>query len=261
MQVATAVQVTIPSRPGNAAARPVLREVGKQALSCLGCSLRRICMPVDVQDAEAKALFERLVTARIRLRKGDALFRTGDRFTALYAIRVGSCKTVTLTDDGNEQVSGHHLPGEIIGVEGIGTDVHACQAIALEDTEVCVLPFERVERLAREDWSFQRRLYRLLSAAIVRERTAALMLGTMRAEQRLASFLLDLSIRYQARGYSSTEFVLRMTREEIGSHLGLKLETVSRLFSRFDEEGLIEVQGRVIKLTDRIGLQQLLAAN
>ena len=124
-----------------------------------------------------------------------------------------------------------------------------------------MLPFDRVEQLAHRDASFQRRLYRLLSTAIVRERTATTMLGTMRAEQRLASFLLDLSSRYQARGYSSTEFVLRMTREEIGSHLGLKLETVSRLFSRFDEEGLIEVQGRVIKLRDRIGLQQLVTAS
>jgi CRP/FNR family transcriptional regulator len=195
------------------------------------------------------------------LRKGDVLFRAGDRFTALYAIRLGSCKTVMLSDEGSEQVMGYHLPGEIIGVEGMGNDVHTCQAIALEDTEVCTLPFDRVERLAREDVSFQRRIYRLLSGAIARERTSALMLATMRAEQRLASFLLDLSNRYQVRGYSSSEFVLRMTREEIGSHLGLKLETVSRLFSRFDEEGLIQVQGKVVKLLDRIGLQQLLAAS
>jgi CRP/FNR family transcriptional regulator len=206
-------------------------------------------------------LFEKLVASRIRLRKGDVLFRAGERFTALYAIRVGSCKTVALADDGDEQVTGLHLPGEIIGVEGIGNDVHVAQAVALEDTEVCVLPFERIEALAQRDTGFRRRLYRLLSSAIVRERSLSLMLGTMRAEQRLASFLLDLSSRYQMRGYSSTDFVLRMTREEIGSHLGLKLETVSRLFSRFAEEGLIEVQGRVIKLCDRIGLQHLLAAS
>jgi CRP/FNR family transcriptional regulator, anaerobic regulatory protein len=242
-------------------ARPVLRDVSQSATSCLGCSSRRICMPFDFGAPDAEQLLEELVTTRIRLRKGDVLFRAGDRFTALFAIRVGSCKTVSLSDDGNEQVSGHHLPGEIIGVEGIGNEVHACQAIALEDSEVCVLPFDRVEKLAHENVGFQRQLYRLLSTAIVRERSASLMLGTMRAEQRLASFLLDLSNRYQMRGYSSTEFVLRMTREEIGSHLGLKLETVSRLFSRFDEEGLIEAQGRVIKLRDRIGLQQLLAAS
>jgi CRP/FNR family transcriptional regulator len=242
-------------------ARPALREVARQSASCLGCNLRRICMPVEIDEPDAQALFEQLVTARVRLRKGDVLFRAGDRFAALYAIRLGSCKTVMLSDEGNEQVTGYHLPGEIIGVEGMGNDVHGCQAIALEDTEMCTLPFDRVERLAREDVSFQRRLYRLLSGAIARERTTSLMLGTMRAEQRLASFLLDLANRYQVRGYSSSEFVLRMTREEIGSHLGLKLETVSRLFSRFDEEGLIQVQGKIVKLVDRIGLQLLIAAS
>jgi len=262
MQVATAVRATLEPRPSAAASvRPVLRDVSRDTASCMNCTLRRICMPVDIQDPEAKLLFERLVTTRVRLRKGEALFRAGDRFTGLYAIRVGSVKTVTLTDGGTEQVSGHHLPGEIIGVEGIGNDVHACQAIALEDSEVCTLPFDRIERLAHDDPSFQRRLYRLLSSAIVRERTVALMVATMRAEQRLASFLLDLSNRYQARGYSSMEFVLRMTREEIGSHLGLKLETVSRLFSRFAEEGLIRVNGRAIRLEDRLALQQRVVAN
>jgi CRP/FNR family transcriptional regulator len=214
-------------------------------------------MPVDVEDADANALFEQLVATRIRLRKGDVLFRAGDRFTALFALRVGSLKTVTCTDDGTEQVSGYHLPGEIVGVDGVGNDAYACQAVALEDSEVCTLPFDRIERLARDDASFQRRLYRLLSSAIVRERTVTLVVATMRAEQRLASFLVDLSNRYHARGYSSTEFVLRMTREEIGSHLGLKLETVSRLFSRFAEERLIAVSGRVIKLLDRAALHQL----
>jgi CRP/FNR family transcriptional regulator len=253
----TNLERTVAARP----ARPVLRDVGRDAQSCLGCNLRRICMPLDLDDPDAKALFEKLVASRLRLHKGDVLFRTGDRFTALYAIRVGSCKTVALSDDGDEQVTGLHLPGEIIGVEGLGNDVHAAQAVALEDTEFCVLPFERIEALAQRDTGFRRRLYRLLSSAILRERNASLMLGTMRAEQRLATFLLDLSSRYQVRGYSATEFVLRMTREEIGSHLGLKLETVSRLFSRFAEEGLIEVQGRAIKLCDRIGLQHLLAAS
>ena len=261
MQVSTAVRVREQSRPQPAVtARPLLSDVSRDVASCTVCTLRRICMPVDIQDAEARKLFERLVTTRIRLRKGDVLFRAGDRFTALFAVRVGSLKTVTLTDDGSEQVSGYHLAGEIVGVEGIGNDVHACQAVALEDTEVCTLPFDRVEQLARDDASFQRRLYRLLSSAIVRQRAVTLVVGTMRAEQRLASFLVDLSNRYHARGYSPTEFVLRMTREEIGSHLGLKLETVSRIFSRFAEERLIVVSGRVLKLLDRAALQRLVAA-
>jgi CRP/FNR family transcriptional regulator len=218
-------------------------------------------MPVDIVDPETKALFEALVSTRVRLRKGDMLFRTGDKFTGLFAIRSGSMKTVTASDDGSELVSGYHLQGEIVGVEGLGNDVYACNAVALEDTEVCTLPFERIETLAHADASYQRRLYRLLSSSIVRERTVTLMVASMRAEQRLASFLLDLSNRYQARGYSPSEFVLRMTREEIGSHLGLKLETVSRLFSRFADEGLILVNGRVIRLVDRMALSQIIATN
>ena len=248
-------------RPASPGRTPRLRDVSARSSSCSDCGLRKLCMPVDIQDQEAKALFDGLVMTRLRLHKGDTLLHSGEKFTSLYAIRVGSCKTVTISDNGSELLSGYHLTGEIIGVEGMGGDTYGCQAIALEDTEVCVLPLERIERLARLDPAFQRRLYRLLSAAIAHERMNALMLGTMRAEQRLASFLLDLSSRHQARGYSATEFLLRLTREEIGCHLGLKLETVSRLFSRFDEEGLIQVRGRAVKLLDRIALQELFAAN
>ena len=214
-----------------------------------------------VMGGEDAELFDKLVSTRIRLRKGDVLFHAGDRFTSLFAVRTGSCKTVVVTHDGSEQVCGHHLPGEVIGYEGIGSEQYSTQAVALEDSEVCVLPFERIEGLAQRTPAFQRLLYRLLSAAIVRERASTIMLGTMRAEQRLAAFLLDLSNRYRSRGFSSSEFVLRMTREEIGSHLGLKLETVSRLFSRFAEEGLIDVHGRIIRILDAIGLQRLLATN
>ncbi len=238
------------------AARPVLRDVSRPALACSTCHQHALCARAGL-DTEASPRLGQIPATRIRLRKGDTLFRAGDRFTALYAIRTGSCKTVMVTDDGHEQVSGYHMPGEIIGTDGIGLDVHESQAIALEDGEVCALPFDRVEALAREDVAFQRSLHRMLAGEIVRERNVMLMLGTMRAEQRLASFLLDLSQRYQARGYSSTEFLLRMTREEIGSHLGLKLETVSRLFSRFHQEGMIEVHGRIIKLVDRDALHQL----
>ncbi|HEX6137306.1 MAG TPA: helix-turn-helix domain-containing protein [Casimicrobiaceae bacterium] len=260
MQTAIAARAVTPFRTTTKAFRPVLHDISRPAVSCSNCNLHKICMPVDIKP-EAAPLFDHMVGTRIRLRKGDVLFRAGDRFASLYAIRTGSCKTVMLTDDGNEQVAGYHLPGDIIGAEGIAAEMYGCQAVALEDTEVCTLPFDRVEALAHEDPAFQHRVYRLLGDAILRERSIALMLGTMRAEQRLASFLLDLAQRYHARGYSSTEFVLRMTREEIGSHLGLKLETVSRLFSRFDEEGLIQARGRVIKLLDRIGLQQLIAVS
>jgi CRP/FNR family transcriptional regulator len=149
------------------------------------------------------------------------------------------------------------MPGEIVGLDGIGNDAYECEAIALEDSEVCTLPFESIEQVARDNAMFQHNLHRQLSREIGRQRTLMLLLGTMSAEQRLAAFLLDLSQRYQARGYSSSEFILRMTREEIGSYLGLKLETVSRLLSRLQREGLIQVQGRVVKLLERAGLKEL----
>ena len=147
-------------------------------------------------------------------------------------------QTVSLSEDGHEQVSGYHMRGEIIGTDGIGTDAHGCRAVALEDTEVCTLSLDRIEALGRENVGFQHSFHRLLAQEISRERTVRLLLG-MHADQRLAIFLLDLSQRYEARGYSASEFVLRMTRDEIGSYLGLKLETVSRLFSRFQRGGLV----------------------
>jgi CRP/FNR family transcriptional regulator len=242
---------------GSAPARTQLRAVALGPASCSSCNIRRICLPVDL-DPRVMQRFDEIVTTRVRLRKGETLFHDGAPFRELYAIRSGSCKTVLLTEDGQEQVSGYHMQGDILGIDGIDGGLHGCRAVALEDTEACALPFDRIEALARADGGLQHGLHRLFSREIVRERNVMLTLGTMRAEQRLASFLLDLSKRYQARGYSSTEFVLRMTREEIGSHLGLKLETVSRFFSRFHQEGFVLVAGRVMQLLDRVGLRQLL---
>jgi CRP/FNR family transcriptional regulator len=223
---------------------------------CNNCSMRELCLPVGL-GADAMRQLDDVIEERVRLKKGDDLYRVGETFRALYAIRGGSCKTTILSEDGREQVAGYHIPGDLVGLDGIGAFRHGCQAVALEDTEVCVLPFERLEALAHRLPPLQKNLHRLLSREIIRDHSVMLLLGTMRAEERLAVFLLSLSRRYRERGYSATEFVLRMTREEIGSHLGLKLETVSRLFSRFAQEGLIEVQGRFVKLLDMAALRQL----
>jgi CRP/FNR family transcriptional regulator len=219
--------------------------------------MRELCLPIGL-GADALRQLDELITDRVRLKKGDDLYRAGDTFKALYAIRMGSCKTTMLAEDGREQVAGYHMPGDLVGLDGIGAFRHGCQAVALEDTEACVLPFEHLEALAHRLPPLQKNLHRVLSREIIRDHSVMLLLGTMRAEQRLAVFLLNLSHRYQERGYSATEFVLRMTREEIGSYLGLKLETVSRLFSRFQQEGLIQVQGRSVKLLDMTALKQLL---
>ena len=249
------VSTPIPRAASHASPAPVI-SIRDLKAHCATCSMRELCLPVGLDTDEMKQV-DAMIGTRTRLKKGDTLYRAGASFTALYAIRIGSLKTTVLAEDGREQVSGYHMLGDIIGLDGIGTDRHGCQAIALEDTEVCVLPFERVEELARSLPALQHNLHRFLSKEISRDQNIMLLLGSMRAEERLAVFLLNLAERYRRRGYSSTEYVLRMTREEIGSYLGLKLETVSRLFSRFQEEGLIQVQGRAVKLLDPVALKLL----
>jgi len=218
--------------------------------------MRELCLPVGL-DSSAMQELDRVAGDRTRIKKGATLYRAGEPFTALYAIRSGSCKTAVLTEDGREQIAGYHMLGDIIGLDGIASEQHGCQATALEDTEVCVLPFDQLETLARRFSALQRNLHQFLSREIGRDQNVMLLLGSMRAEERLAVFLLNLSDRYHRHGYSASEFVLRMTREEIGSYLGLKLETVSRLLSRFHAEGLLQVQGRAVKLLDMPALRQL----
>ncbi|MEO8330420.1 MAG: fumarate/nitrate reduction transcriptional regulator Fnr [Candidatus Nanopelagicales bacterium] len=220
------------------------------------CSVRELCLPVGV-DREGVDQIDALVTDRVHLKKGDTLYRAGEPFAALHAIRIGSCKTTVLSEKGYEQVAGYHMVGDIVGMDGIGTERHGGRAVALEDTEVCVLPYDRLEELARHLVPLHRNLHKVLSNEIARDQNVMLLLGSMRGDERLAVFLVNLSQRYRDRGYSATEFVLRLTREEIGSYLGLKLETVSRLLSRFQAAGLIQIQGRVVKLLDLSALKGL----
>ncbi len=223
---------------------------------CMTCNMRERCLPVGFAAADMKQ-FDALIVNRTKLKKQQTLYRAGETFHALYAIRSGSLKTTVLAEDGREQMAGYHMLGEIIGFDGIGTEHHGCEAIALEDTEVCTLPFVGLESLARTMPALQHNLHVVMSKEIVRDQSAMLFLGSMHSEERLAMFLLNLAERYQRRGYSSTEYVLRVTREDIGSYLGLKLETVSRLFSRFQGSGLIQVQGRAVKLLDPVALKQI----
>lgn len=189
-----------------------------------------------------------VVEKRRRVKQGEHLFSSGDVFTSLYAIRTGFFKTSVSSEDGREQVTGFQMAGEIIGMDGIVSDHHNCNAIALEDAEVCVMPFSDIENLSRELPALQRHVHKIMSREIVRENSVMMLLGNMRAEERLAAFLLNLVQRLHARGLSQSELVLRMTREEIGSYLGLKLETVSRAFSKFSEDGIIEVKQRYVKI-------------
>ena len=216
-------------------------------------------MPLGLNESEMERVDE-VVATRRKVTRGENLFRNGDKFNALYAIRTGFFKTRISAEDGRDQVTGFQMAGEIIGLDGIVSDHHTCDAVALEDAEVCVMPFDRIEELSREITSLQRHVHKIMSREIVRENGVMLLLGSMRAEERLAAFLLNLVQRLHARGFSQSELVLRMTREEIGSYLGLKLETVSRTFSKFAEDGIVEVKQRHVRILNPDGLKLIVNA-
>jgi CRP/FNR family transcriptional regulator len=211
-------------------------------------------------DDEEMRRVDEVVATRRKVSRGENLFRNGDKFNALYAIRTGFFKTRISSEDGRDQVTGFQMAGEIIGLDGIVSDQHTCDAVALEDAEVCVMPFDRIEELSREINSLQRHVHKIMSREIVRENGVMLLLGSMRAEERLAAFLLNLVERLHARGFSQSELILRMTREEIGSYLGLKLETVSRTFSKFVEDGFVEVKQRHVRILNPEGLKLIVNA-
>lgn len=225
-------------------------------VACSNCNLRELCMPMGLTTEELDRIDD-MVAARRKIKRGTTLFRNGEKFTSLYAIRTGFFKTRVASEDGRDQVTGFQMAGEVIGLDGIVNDYHTCDAVALEDAEVCVMPFDRIEELSREVNALQRHVHKIMSREIVREHGVMLLLGSMRAEERLATFLLNLVQRLHARGFSQSELVLRMTREEIGSFLGLKLETVSRTFSRFVEEGIVEVKQRHVRIINTDALKDI----
>lgn len=232
---------------------------GTHAVHCGDCGLHDICLVEGLSPAELDRLTG-MVSTRRRVKRGEPLFRAGDRFDAVYPIRLGFFKTRVTSDDGREQVTGFPMPGDIIGFDAISAGSFQCDAIALEDAEVCVVHFEKLESLTREFNTLQRQVHRVLSREIVRDQGVMMLLGTMRAEQRIATFVLNLSQRFAQRGFSPREFILRMTREEIGNYLGLKLETVSRTFSKLQEEGVIAVEQKRLRIEDMNRLREIAGA-
>src|SRR5690606_36236972 len=230
--------------------------ISPEATRCSTCMLNELCLPVGMSHNDVVKLDE-LIKERIRLPKGTALFHLGDQSEAIYAIRSGSIKTQLEDATGQVQITGFLLPGELIGMDGLVDNTHVSHAIALEDSEVCVIRLDEMDRLAMQLPVLQQQLRRLMSKEINRSHLLVMSLGALRSEQRLAAFLLNLSHRLSALGYSPYEFVLRMSREEIGNYLGLTLETVSRLFSRFAREGLIKIHQREVHILDMQALRTL----
>lgn len=226
---------------------------------CGNCVLQLLCHPQPGLDAEQLADLAKVIPESRPVKKGQSLFRTGERFQSLFAVRTGFFKTTLANPDGRDQVTGFFMSGELLGLEGIDDGKYRSDAVALEDSEVCELPFANLEGIVAAVPTMATYFYKLMSREIVRDQNLMMLLGNMRAEERLAAFLLNLSQRLQLRGFSATDFILRMSREELGSYLGLKLETVSRTLSRFQQEGWLKVEHKHIRLLQPESLQALVA--
>jgi len=225
---------------------------------CSSCSLHKLCLPTGLEDSEMQRL-DQIIGRRRRVQRDGNLYRMNDPFTKLYAIRVGHFKTFQINSAGEQQITGFQMPGELLGMDAIGANRHHCGAVALEDSEVCEIPFAKLEDLFADIPTLLRHFHRLMSQEITREQNAMLLLGGMRAEQRLAVFLVNMGARYAARGYSASNFQLRMMREDIGNYLGLTIESISRLLSRFKKGGFLKVSNREIEILDPTGLKALAA--
>jgi CRP/FNR family transcriptional regulator len=226
--------------------------------SCSSCSMHQLCLPMGLDNSDMDRL-DQIIGRRRKVARGGNLFRIGDAFQNLYAIRLGHFKTYQLTPDGVEQITGFQMAGELLGMDAISTDLHHCTAVALEDSEVCEIPFSSLQQLLADMPTLLRHFHRMMSQEITREQSVMLLLGNMQATQRFAAFLVNLSSRYEARGYSPYTFQLRMSREEIGNYLGLTIESISRLLSRFKKEGLLRVSNRELELLNPPTLKAIAA--
>lgn len=218
-------------------------------VACGECSLRSLCLPLGLNRDEMSRL-DQIIKRPRPLQREQFLYRSGDEFRSIYVVRSGSIKTFTTTKIGEQQVTGFHLPGEIVGLDGVSSDYYGCNAQALEMTSLCQVPFNRLEELSSTIPGLQHQLHRLMSKELLADQEILLQLGKMSAEERLAAFLVNLSNRSSRRGYSPYEFNISMTRTDIGNYLGLAVETISRQFTHFHEQGLLEAARKHIKIVD-----------
>jgi CRP/FNR family transcriptional regulator len=237
---------------------PTSLTVNALRTSCSNCSMHQLCLPMGLGESDMDKLDE-IIGRRRKIPRDGYLYRMDDPFINLYAVRIGHFKTYQINAGGEQQITGFQMAGELLGMDAISTDRHHCDAIALEDSEVCEIPFPRLEELFGTMPILLRHFHRMMSQEITREQSVMLLLGNMRAEQRFAAFLVNLGSRYIARGYSSTDFQLRMSREDIGNYLGLTIESISRILSKFKKQGLLSVSNREIVLLDPATLKAMAA--
>lgn len=227
---------------------------------CKDCSLASLCLPLSLNLEDMDTLDEIVKRGR-PMKKGEFLFRQGDAFNSVFAVRSGALKTFSLSDDGDEQITGFHLPSELVGLSGMDNEIYPVSAIALETTSVCEIPFERLDELAEQLPQLRRQLMRIMSREIRDDQQMMLLLSKKTADERIATFLVNLSARFRARGFSANQFRLAMSRNEIGNYLGLAVETVSRVFTRFQQNNLLEAEGKEVHILDPIELCALAGGN
>lgn len=225
-------------------------------VACRDCGLYRLCLPEGIDPPEVEAL-ERIIQRGRPLKRNEHLFHGGSPFRSLYAVRAGGIKTYTTGEDGREQVTGFHLPGELLGLDAIDDGAHPCSARALETTSVCEIPFTALAALSETIPALHRQLLRVMSKELLREQSLLVLLGKRNADERLAAFLVMLSERYRRRNLSGHAFRLSMSRNDIAEYLGLAVETVSRLFSRFQQEGTLQVRCKEVHILDMPQLRAL----
>lgn len=225
-------------------------------VSCSNCGLDNICLPRGLSQEEIDNISE-VVKAKKILQRGEFLYHEGDHFRGILAIKSGSAKLVASDPHGNEHILNILLPGELLGFDGLSDKKHNCSAIALETLSFCLLPADSMEELFQNVPSLTRELFRHTGEKLVEDKNQ-LVLSKRPAEERLAYFLISLSERLKRRGFSPSEFKLSLTRQEIGNHLGLALETVSRLLTKFQQDGLIVVHNRLIEIKDLTALREIL---
>lgn len=220
---------------------------------CRDCSLAPLCLPLSLDLDDMDALDDIVKRGR-PLKKGELLFRQGEPFGSVYAVRSGALKTFSLSDNGEEQITGFHLPSELVGLSGVDSEIYPVSAQAQETTSVCEIPFERLDELSAQLPQLRRQLMRVMSREIRDDQQMMLLLSKKTADERIATFLVNLSARFSARGYSASQFRLSMSRNEMGNYLGLAVETVSRVFTRFQGAQLIEADGKEIHILDPVQL-------
>jgi len=234
-------------------------QIGACAIHCQDCSISQLCIPYSLNETELERL-DTIIERKKPIQKGSEIFKAGEPMKCLYAIRSGTLKSYTITEEGDEQITAFHLAGDLVGFDGISSGHHPSFAQALETAMICEIPYDTLDSLSTSMPKLRQQILRLMSNEIVEDQSMILLLSKKNAEERLASFINNLSVRYAARGFSPKEFRLSMTRGDIGNYLGLTVETISRLLGRFQKSGMIAVKGKYITVLDNTQLAELAAS-